>query len=73
MAAKKHYVYVKELGTGKVVRKIEVQEKNIYPGYLDKMVTGLMRNMDLDRFCVDDDAVQIEALRREKRRTDSGN
>lgn len=73
MAKERHYVYIVEIGSGKIIRSIEIKEKNLYPGYLDKMVSGLQRNMDLDRFYVDDDAAQLEALRRQKRRTDSGN
>lgn len=57
-------VYVKELATGEVVRTIEIQERHMYPGALDKIVDGLTRNMDLDRFTVDDDEAQKEALRR---------
>ena len=64
MAEQKFHIYVKRLANGEVVEKIEVQERNLHPGLLDKIVTGLMRHMDLDRFCVDDDVVQKEALRR---------
>lgn len=64
MPKKKFYIYVKRLGTDTIAEKVEVQDKHLTPGMLDRIVTGIQRHMDMDRFTVDDDAAQKEALRR---------
>ena len=50
-------VYVRELGTRKIVRTIEI----ISPNSAEKVVLGLLRNMNTDKFYVDDDEIYKES------------
>ena len=68
MAKKKFYIYVKEIGTGKIIHKVHVQDSNLYERRIEKVVAGMNRNMDIDRFFVDDAAAQDEALKRAKKK-----
>lgn len=50
--AKKRTLKVKELATGKVVSEVDVTGKS--ERMVERVMSGMLRNMDTDRFCVDD-------------------
>lgn len=53
MAAKKKKVLkVVETATGKVVREVDVHDKGA--SAIEKVMLGMLRNMDTDRFHIDD-------------------
>lgn len=64
MAKKRFYIYVRRCSDRSSVRSIEVKDANLTQGLLDRLATGLMRQIDMDYFYVDDDEAQKEALRR---------
>ena len=65
---KKHYVYVKRIDSRKVVHSVEVPDKNLTPGNIDKVAAGLLRQVNRDHFFVDDDEAAREALKRSTKR-----
>lgn len=58
------HIYVRDIETRGVVEKIRIQEKNLTPGRVDTIAAGLLRQIDGERFYVDDDEAGREALRR---------
>ena len=58
------YVYVKRMGTGEILEKIVIRAANLTERHLEKMTMGLMRNMDLESYYVDDDEAVAAAKAR---------
>lgn len=50
---KEIYIYVRELGTNREVRRFPWKPTSAHN--LEKCVSGLLRNMNRERYCVDDD------------------
>ena len=57
-------VYVRDFATRSVIKEIDVSNV-VGTSKYDHFVMGLMRNMDLDKFFLDDDEVMEENERRE--------
>lgn len=51
-AKKKKVMKVVETATGKVVREVDVHDKG--QSAIEKVMLGMLRNMDTDRFHIDD-------------------
>lgn len=52
---KKRKIYVKEFGTDKIVHTVETDKTG---AALDKVVAGMLRNTDLDKYYIDDAEAQ---------------
>ena len=57
----KQTIRVIEIGTGKVVREIDVTGRG--DRYIERLMAGLLKQMDTDKFCVDDSEAYAEERR----------
>jgi hypothetical protein len=62
------YIYIKSVETDEVIEKVLVRRSNLTKRMIERCTSGMTRNMDLERFYVDDDEAQAAA---EQRRSES--